>query len=172
MSIHAATLAAALAPGAPAGALDLALTDLHVLGVTRDAEWYEIEFAYTIENVGGVAYDLDGMTPANDSDNAGIQTYLWNNDVGPFFAASGWSISDAPTLAPGDTYSGTFTANTAQLIDPLSFGDNNWLIVDLLIPGEEPERLGNNRRVVLIPAPGPAALAGLGMLVAARRRRS
>ena len=149
-----------------------ALTDLRVLGVTRDAGWYEIEFAYTIENVGGVAYDLDGMTPADDSDNAGIQSYLWNNDGGPFFAASGWSIYDAPTLAPGDTYSGTFSANTAQLVDPLSFGDNNWLVVDLLVPGEEPERLGNNRQVVLIPAPAPAALAGFGMLVAARRRRS
>ncbi|GEM_PF-5565363 len=179
MPVTGLTLASVMAPAVPIGTLDIALTDVQILNVAQESGWYEIEFGFTLENVGDVAYDLDGRTPVNDSDNAGIQTYLWNNNGGPFFAASGWSIYDAPTLSPGDLYNGTFTANTNQLTDPLSFGDNVWLVVDLTVPGEEPGQFSNNRRMALItgpilaqvPAPGPTGLAALGMLVTARRRR-
>lgn len=179
MSIASLTLSAALAPASPVNGFDLALVDLQILGANQVNNWYEIEFGITIENAGIVTHDLDGVTPVNDSDNVGIQTYLWNNNGGPFYAASGWSIYDAPILVPGEMYSGTFTANTNQLADPLSIGDNVWLVVDLVVPGEDPTNSGNNRRMARfagpiqaqIPAPGSAALAALGLIATTRRRR-
>ena len=171
MLLRAVTCTVAFAATANAGILDLELTDVGVTDVSFEGSYWEIEFSYTVMNVGGVTFDPEGPNHNIDFDNAGIQTYLWDNAGGVFFAASGWSILDAPVIAPGESFSGSFTANSIELPDPTEFGDNTWLVIDLISTGEEPEYMGNNRALAHIPAPGAAALVGLGVVAGIRRRR-
>lgn len=171
MPIHAITLAATLASAAPASVLDLALTDVAVVGVTLNEDLWEVQFQYTVQNIGDIAFNPEGPSKDTDFDNAVIQTYLWDNAGGALIPAAGWAILDAPIIAPGESFSGIFTSNSFHLPDPLDFGTYTWLVVDLLGTGEEPEYMANNRAIVHIPAPGTACICGLGLLAANRRRR-
>lgn len=151
--------------------LDLALTALEIVDVIHETDRFEIEFAYTMTNVGDIAYDPSGLRPG-DSDNASIQTYLGAAPGLASFAAGGYSVDDAPVLQPGDSYSRRFFSNTAHLSDPMAFGDYVWLIADLRKTGEEPERRTDNIASVRVPSPAPAALAVVGLVgTMARRRR-
>ena len=158
-----ATAVASHAHPLPVTTFDLELTDLRVENITRVVDRFEIAFSFRIENVGTVAYDPDGADPIQSNDNATIQTYLSDGIDPAMPAAAGWSISDAPVLEAGDSYRGSFEANTGLLPDPLSFGAFVWLVVDLGNTGEEPEHLGNNRATVFVPSPGVGALAVIGL---------
>ncbi|MEM1186538.1 MAG: hypothetical protein AAGI53_16230 [Planctomycetota bacterium] len=149
---------------------DLALEDLRITSVVREIDRIEIEFVYRVVNVGDVEYDPQGTLPGTNGDVL-VQTYLSDMNTSP--AAGGRVIMEAPELlAPGESFEGWGFANTANLDNPLAFGDHVWLVVDLGNTGEEPENLWNNRVKVLVPAPGTAALACLGLVACSRRRRS
>ena len=169
MSLINAAVASIPAVIQPVPVFDLELIDLQVTGITQEADRFEIEFSYTIANAGSTPYDPNGVLPTT-TDNAAIQTYL-SDGVNPLLPAGGFSIQDAPVLNPGDLYSGTAFSNTADLPNPLNFGDHVWLVVDLFNTGEEPEHLGNNRASAFVPAPATTALACVGVLLARGRRR-
>jgi hypothetical protein len=95
---------------------DLVVTSLKVTSFSPDS----IQYAYTIKNIGTGPANLDGPT-AEDSDNVSVQAYLSAdtvfNNTGDI-AAGGTILGNSPlgTLAPGETFSGSFGASAT--VDP------------------------------------------------------
>jgi len=147
----------------------LMLTDVSVVG-----GFIEIEFEYEFENIGDEDIDLGGFSKVNTMDNVFLQTYLTDSmdASGLLYGASGGADLDPVILRPGDTYSGTFVSNTTQLPDPLDFGANVWLIIDIENTLEPIPLVANNRGVLLVPAPSAAlalSAAAFGVLIPRRR---
>lgn len=152
---------------------DLVWDSAEIVSITFEGDRFEVGVDYRIANIGDAPIDIGGLDPQIDNDNVGIQAFLSDTDdlSGQVFAAGGTAIFQDLDLFPSHSILGTKFSNTAQLSDPLAFGDFVWLVLDITNTTEQGEALNNNRVVLFIPGAGSFVLFGAGGLVAMRRRR-
>lgn len=156
------------------GSPDLVFDNLEILSIELVDSRYEIGIGYSLFNIGTSLIDLSGPDPVNPLDNIAIQTYMtFNPDLtDPFFASAGSVILNPEILLPGDSYEGTFYANTALTPDPTNLDLNMWIVLDILSEFVPSEIDKNNRSMIQVPAPGSFSLmATSGVLISSRRRR-
>lgn len=93
--------------------------------------------------------------------------WFFNADIGgglqieDFYGGSYFLTTDGPQLYSGSEFAPTFLTGTFNLTEYLGTGTYVLTITDLDAPGQVPE-----------PATGALLLGGLGLLAAARKRRS
>lgn len=170
--ITTAIIAAAANAQTPA---DLTWVDAQIdaISFNTTTNVWEVFVSWEIANIGDAAIDLRGPDLMSTTDDAGLQSFLAVDDqiTMMVFAASGFSIDEADIVNPGETFSGTFIANTSQLPDPTVFGNHLWLAIDIQNTTEPSTALGNNRVILEIPTPGTATLIAVAALATTRRRR-
>ena len=170
-------LAAALTTAATSAqaqiAPDLVWDDATIVEINTLVDQITIEFTYRIKNIGDDPINIEGADKASDLDNVAIQTYLTNSLAadGPLIAAAGSAIFNGVELFPNHSFTGTFFSNTVQLPNLLDFGENIFLVADIVntSPDEPIDNQDNNRIVIALPEPATAGLLLAGLALIGRR---
>lgn len=146
---------------AHAGLLQFQVTGDYTASWTLDSTLTPDEI---YEGEGFILYDIEGDFPGSFFNFADLS--FFSNDIGgglqieDFYGGTVLLSTDGPQLYSGSEFNPTFLTGTFNLTQYLGTGSYVLTITDLDAPGEVPE-----------PATGALLIGGLGLLIAARKRR-